>query len=198
MRGLCLVMKRGGGYSLRPSDGMVNQKGADSRAQFRPPRPIVAARTSLLNFLRLLAQGREVDHGAANQSRSDFKRSLPRRDGSEYVVVFAQFHRSHSGFPVEDLEIPGTARVPDLGWDEVEDVAAGCIIWQGGQQARGLHRRNVAIGVDDVEDDVALADQLGRVRRRGDFRGGLVFDDLMVVEARVGCHFSRSWLGESQ
>src|SRR5713226_5527940 len=133
MTGLCLVMKRGGGYSLRPSDGMVNQKGANTRAQFRPPRPIVAARTSLLNFLRLLAQGREVDHGAPHQDRCDFERSQSCFDGSGDVVVFAELYRSHARLPVEDLQIPGTARVSDLRWDEVEHIAAGRIVRQSGQ-----------------------------------------------------------------
>src|SRR6266852_2664586 len=148
MTGLCLVMKRGGGYSLRPSDGMVNQKGANTRAQFRPPTPIVAARTSLLNFLRLLAQGREVDHRATYEHRCDFERSHSCPVGTSDVVVFAELHRSHARLPVEDLQIPGAARVSDLGWNEVEHVAAGRIVRQSGQQTSALHGRRFPVGAD--------------------------------------------------
>ena len=58
-------------------------------------------------FLRLLAQGREVDHGTANEGRRDFKRSLSRRDGSQDVIVFTQLGRDYADVPVEDLQIPG-------------------------------------------------------------------------------------------
>src|SRR5712692_3876674 len=84
-------------------------EGAHTSGRFRPSAPVVAAGTSLLSFLRLLTQGCEIDHWAANQSRRDFERPLPRRDGSEDVVVFTELDRSHSGVPVEDLQIPGAA-----------------------------------------------------------------------------------------
>src|SRR5712692_877327 len=154
------------------------------RRQWPPPKRHFAEPEEgrLLNFLRLLAQGREVDHRAAHQGRRYLEVPLPRRDGSEDVVVFTQLHWSHSGVPVEDLQVPGTARIADLGWNEVEHVAVGSIVRQSGQQTSALHDRNVATGVDDMEDDVALADQLCRIRRRGDLCGGLVLDDPIVVE----------------
>src|SRR5437870_13845990 len=71
-----------------------------------------------LNFLRLLAQGREVDHRAAHQGRRYLEGPLTRRDGSEDVVVLAQLHWSHAGVPVEDLQVPGTAWIADLGRKE--------------------------------------------------------------------------------
>src|SRR6266849_5576304 len=84
-------------------------EGTHTNGRFRPSAQVVAAVTSLLSFLRLLTQGCEIDHWASNQGRRDFERPLPRRDGSEDVVVFTEFHWSHSGVPVEDLQIPSTA-----------------------------------------------------------------------------------------
>src|SRR5712692_7725630 len=62
----------------------------------------------LLQLSRTLAQGCEVDQRAADENRSDLERSLPGRDGSGDVVVFAQLRYSHARLPVEDLQIPGT------------------------------------------------------------------------------------------
>ncbi len=102
--------------STRNAERKVSARGERSSTTFADPwagatpwlSPVgIGSPTSLLNFLRLLAQGREVNHRAANEGRSDLKRSLPRRDSSQDVVVFAQLRWSHAWLPVEDLQIPG-------------------------------------------------------------------------------------------
>src|SRR6266851_6836493 len=108
MSGSCLVKKTGQWPPPRRRCAEP-EEGPQWSGRFRPSAPVVAAGTSLLNVLRLLTQGCEIDHRAANQGRRDFERPLPRRDGSEDVVVFTQLHWSHSGVPMEDLQIPRTA-----------------------------------------------------------------------------------------
>src|SRR5712691_3103568 len=111
------------------------------RRPWPPPKRYCAEpeERPLLTFLRLLAQSREVDHRAAHEGRRYLERPLPRRNGREDVVVLAQLPRSHAGVPVEDLQIPGTARIANLGWNEVEHVAAGGIVRQSSHQTSTLH-----------------------------------------------------------
>src|SRR5229473_8027438 len=117
-----------------------------------------------LTFGNLLAQRREVDHRAADEGPGDLERSLPGGDGGEDIVVFAQLDGSDTRVPVKDLQIPRTSGITDLSRNEVEHVATGAIVREGGQQTGTLHCGRGSVSANDVVHDVALAEQLGRLR----------------------------------
>src|SRR5712692_11007421 len=133
-----------------------------------------------------LAEGGEVDDRAADEGRGDLERALAGCDRGEDVGVAGELGRRDAGVPVEDLQVPRAAGVPDLGGDEVEHVAGAGVVREGGLGACELHGWHGPAGVDDVEDDVAGREHLGLLRRRGDLHGGLVLDRLVVVVAEAG------------
>src|SRR5712692_4644437 len=133
-----------------------------------------------------LAEGGEVDDRAADEGRGDLERALAGCDRGEDVGVAGELGRRDAGVPVEDLQVPRAAGVPDLGGDEVEHVAGTGVVREGGLGACELHGWHGPAGVDDVEDDVAGREHLGLLRRRGDLHGGLVLDRLVVVVGEAG------------
>src|SRR5262249_25589421 len=133
-----------------------------------------------------LAEGREVDDRAADGGGGDLERALAGGDRRQDVGVAGQLGRGDAGGPVEGLQVPRAAGVPDLGGDEVEHVAGAGVAGEGGLGAGQLYRGHGPGGVDDVVHDVPVREHLGLVRRGGDLRGGLVFDRLVVVVAEVG------------
>ena len=90
---------------------------------------------------------------------------FPGGDGGEDIVIFAQLDRSGTRIPMKDLQIPRTSSVANLGGNEIEHVATGGIVREGRQQTGTLHRGRGSVSANDVVHDVALAKQLGRLRR---------------------------------
>src|SRR5207244_7013975 len=90
-----------------------------------------------------LAQVREVDDRAAHQDVRDGERAEARVARGQDVVVLRERGRREPGLPGEDLEVPGPARVPDLGRDEVQHIAVRGVVREARRVGGTLYGRRV-------------------------------------------------------